>query len=491
MLSFNREKVKSAVLIVLVLSSIIQVGILWDYQSHRFPFNFISKVFSSQSNNDKTDIVEIARKDIFSPYRITISNGNRTHWVIGKDDYIYNELWDEACGYLEKVLTSGEGHSVNMNTWIDLTVKKSIMIEFKTGIKTGLLKWFLDITGSSSDYFDSIQKIFILPYEDINNNNTVYIYSSKGLYRYIVPFNKKGMLKSGYTKTINNLEYNGNIVQYNTFKEIDPNNVISKKLQLSISPDILCVAEGIKYYKYPSAIYYDNRKTADIEEIARVILGNEKESFDRYIENNAVVFKNINNTYRLYNDGLLEYKYIPGVDDQEKSDIGSAFEKAYIFISRIKKGYIDPETDLYLKQVKDENQGYYEFIFDYKLGDLPVYINFQDKSGDKEPVKSAVSIKANGKRIIECRWYLASIEKSRTQSEYNIYFEDMLNEMSKKYGKQSFDNIEVKDITMAYLLNGGYDSKGIPPVWIIERSDGEYYFLQLAKKNSAVQQKDE
>ena len=269
--------------------------------------------------------------------------------------------------------------------------------------------------------------------------------------------------------------------QYKIFKEIDPNNVISSKLPFSIPKDTLCIVHGTRYFKYHTINYYVKTKTADIEEIAIAILGNEKESFDRYIESNALVFKNINNTYRLYNDGLLEYKYVPGVEDQEKGDIGEAFEKAYFFINRVKNSFIDADDSLYLKNIKDDNPNYYEFIFDYKADELPVYINFDAKGKDKEPLKNALTIKVDSKRIIECRWYIINIEENRTQREYNVYFQDMLDDLSKKYGRQKLGDFNIKNVTRAYLINDNAFNT-FSPVWIIENPNEEYYYVELKEK---------
>ena len=481
MLYINKNKLKSFILAILVISSFVQVGILWDYQSRRFPFSFISNVFSSGKIEDKTDVIEKARKEVYKPYRLTISNGNETHWLIGEDDKIKYELFNEVNQYLKRILSTSEGSSLSENLWPELVVKKSIMIEFRTGFKTNLLKWFLNIRGASGENPNSIQKILMSPDEDINNNNTIYILSSKGLYKYVIPFNKNGILKREYSNIINNLEKNTRIVQYKIFKEIDPNNVISSKLPFSIPKDTLCIVHGTRYFKYHTINYYVKTKTADIEEIAIAILGNEKESFDRYIESNALVFKNINNTYRLYNDGLLEYKYVPGVEDQEKGDIGEAFEKAYFFINRVKNSFIDADDSLYLKNIKDDNPNYYEFIFDYKADELPVYINFDAKGKDKEPLKNALTIKVDSKRIIECRWYIINIEENRTQREYNVYFQDMLDDLSKKYGRQKLGDFNIKNVTRAYLINDNAFNT-FSPVWIIENPNEEYYYVELKEK---------
>ncbi|NSW90775.1 MAG: hypothetical protein HPY74_08905 [Firmicutes bacterium] len=484
MIYISKEKVKSIVLALLILSSIIQVGILWVYQSHRLPFNFFSVVFNRNNMNDTTDIGKKAKNEIFIPYRIIASNGNDAHWLIKEEEDIFYKLWDEGQEYLKRILSSDNVQAVNVNMWDNLVVRKSFLFEFRAGIKTSLVKWFLNIAGTSSEHPESIYKILILPDEDINKNNTVYILSEKNLYKYVFPFQKNDMSVEDYNGIIRQLEADRSLVQYNIIKEIDPEN----KFPFKIPPDVLCVVSGPKYRKFTTVTYSFGEKVSDIEEVAAIILANEKESYDRYIDrNNTLVFKNLNNTYRLYSNGLLEYKYVPGAGDQEKGDIGSAFEKAYIFISRIKNYLMNTEAGLHLVKIKDDNPNYYEFIFEYMIDGYPVYISnniemkeeVEEKKGAQ--FKNAISIKVNSRRIIESNWLLINFDKNRDNREYNVYFEDMLNEISKKYSIQRLSDFAVKNIMVVYMIDSGIGKK-IGPVWVVEKPDGGYYNVPMIQK---------
>jgi len=461
----------------LIILSFAQLGILWYDQSHSFPFNFFN-AFSNRVVDDKTEVIERAKEEAYRPYRLTVSNGNASHWFIEENNEIKDELFKEVNEYLKEIFISSGGVALDSSLWSELVIKKSVLVEFKTEVKTDLLKWFLNSRKASKNEFDSIYKILMVPDEDINNNNTIYLLTSKGLYKYVIPFIKDGISKKAYSKIINNLERISYIPVYKVFKEVNPNNVIS----YSIPNDTLCMISSSSYFRLPVIEYKVKTKSADIDEIAAAILGNEKESYDRYIEKNALVFKNINNIYRLYNDGLLEYKYVPGVEGGLKGSIGEAFENAYFFVNRVKHSFIDTEVELYLSEVKDDNPDYYEFIFDYKTGDYPVYISFDEKGNDKQPLKNALTIKVNSKRIIECRWYIINIQKSRTLKDYNVRFQYFLDSFIRKYGKQILQNNGIKDITIAYLVSGD-EFNTFSPVWIVESYEGEYYYVELDEKS--------
>ncbi len=482
MVYFNKEKVKSIILVILILTSLVQVGILWVYQSHRFPFSFFSTVFGRNSIEDNTDIEQKARKEVLIPYRIIVSNGNNVHWLLKENEEIFHILWDEGLEYVKRALSEGGGQIVDFNIWDKLVVSKSFAFEFKKGIKSNLVKWFLNIPiASYAEHSESIRKIMILPDEDINKNNTLYILTNKNLYKYILPFQKNNMSKEEYGKIVSRLELDRNLIKYNIITGIDPN----RQLPFKIPSDVLCVIKGPQYKNYASVTYSFGGKAFNIEEKAEIILGNEKESYDRYIIDryDTLVFKNLNNTYRLYSDGMLEYKYTPGAAEQDKGDIGSAFKKAYIFINRIKNYLLDSDATIYLTNIKEDNPNYYEFVFNYMVDGYPVCIDYKLKYMDNDGgnLKNAITIKVDSKRIIECDWLLISIDKNKDEKEYNVYFQYMLDEISKKYGKQKYSDFAIENTMVAYLIDSGYRRK-TDPVWIIEKPDDSYYYVPIIQK---------
>jgi hypothetical protein len=180
---------------------------------------------------------------------------------------------------------------------------------------------------------------------------------------------------------------------------------------------------------------------------------------------------------------MLEYKYTPGAAEQDKGDIGSAFKKAYIFINRIKNYLLDSDATIYLTNIKEDNPNYYEFVFNYMVDGYPVCIDYKLKYMDNDGgnLKNAITIKVDSKRIIECDWLLISIDKNKDEKEYNVYFQYMLDEISKKYGKQKYSDFAIENTMVAYLIDSGYRRK-TDPVWIIEKPDDSYYYVPIIQK---------
>jgi hypothetical protein len=462
------------------------MGILSVYQSHRSPFNFFSTAFSkSNISVDRVDIEQRAREEIFIPYRIVVSNNSNSHWLLEEDDELFHSLWGECMEYIKNALSNGGGKPLDPNTWEKLVVSESIRFEFKNGIKSSLIRWFLNIPQSSSqEQSENIHKIIVLPSEDINQNNTIYILTEKNLYKYVIPFKKNAMVKSDYRNIIKKLESDRRLIKYNLVLEIDPN----KQWPFKIPSDTLCVVSGLKYKEYSSFIYSLGIKDLDIEEKAAIILGNEKESYDRYIidDYDTLVFKSLNNTYKLHSDGLLEYKYTPGAAEQDRGDMGEAFEKAYTFINRIKDFFLGSGMKIYLTCVSESNPYYFEFVFNYMANGCPVYLNYklQGSSSDRENkgnLRNAITVGVDSKRIIGCDWLLMNIDRDMERREYNVYFQDMLDEISQKYGKQELTDFAIESTVVGYLIDSRYGKK-IKPVWVVEKPNADFYYIPMIQK---------
>ena len=56
MFLIKSEKVKQYILVILVITSIIQVGVLWNYQRRGMPTNFLWNIISAKNNQVTIDM---------------------------------------------------------------------------------------------------------------------------------------------------------------------------------------------------------------------------------------------------------------------------------------------------------------------------------------------------------------------------------------------------------------------------------------------------
>ena len=131
----KKDRIRSYILISLTILSFIQIGILLSYQSHGLPISFFTSVFRPSGKSDFVSFKNI-REEFFVPFRLTVSDGQSSHWLIDKDDDYFEKLWDGTKVYLNSALSGKQPFSedtwVNEEKWADLVIKKGILVEFKS-----------------------------------------------------------------------------------------------------------------------------------------------------------------------------------------------------------------------------------------------------------------------------------------------------------------------------------------------------------------------
>jgi hypothetical protein len=477
----KRETIKSYILITLIITCFIQVGILWNYQNHGFPISFL-RSFINRYYLENTELDEkFAREEFFTPYRIVISSGWESHWVVEREDKNFNILWEDAKLHLQEVLNSKSYQIFIPNErWGEFITKRGYSIEFKTNIKRSLLRYFLGFSGTGSDDSPGLYKMMVVP-GDFGGvkHTTIYIMDNTGIYMYDTRLQKDGLGYDEFQKMISKLEQSryDKVLEYKVFAEL----VNTERFNYSVSPDVLFqYSSAYKGYNniscyVPEKIGRVNfEKPNNLDELAKIVLGKEKDSYDHSIDSNGtVLFQNLDSIYRIYSDGFLEYRYIPGVDGIDKGNIGSAFASALSFVKRISE-LNNTKSSLYLSGIS-ERQGYFIFTFDYLVEDVPVTFGEDFKARGNYSERNAVVIEVKGKRVVGCRWILRSFEKSREEYMYNMNTIDLLSK-----SKLKLSDVSIRDMYVSYVINKA-EGKSLQPYWIIE--DGHIKSKLLKVRN--------
>jgi len=112
----------------------------------------------------------------------------------------------------------------------------------------------------------------------------------------------------------------------------------------------------------------------DLDDIAKIVLGEDEDDYIRSIDvyNKTIAFQNLSNMYRIYTDGLLEYKYLHGVNSYEKGSKVEALKRV-LDLSITGRSWC-PVWMFILSGIVEQN-GYYSFTFDYKFNDIAVSFN--------------------------------------------------------------------------------------------------------------------
>lgn len=475
-----KERLKIWILITLIITSLMQVGILWNYQNYGFPTDVFS-VFSlgMSTSNSLEDYERVIRDKYFLPSKIILSAGyDNPRWIVDRQSSDYDELWQEARFYLESAMLSKPVQRLDVDEWGRLMAARSVIFEFSSNISKHLLAWFLDESGVASGAISGVYKMIILPEENLNYNlNTVYLRDESSIYKYIIQFPEGMMDRSSYGVLFSRYEKDENLIQYSLLKEkynID-----------SIGKDVLGVIKGQGYKRYNSIVCNlpeifktgDIYDSSDVDKIADAVLGSEKYGYDRsWDSDNAIEFKTLNNIYRIFNDGLLDYRFLSGAAASDKGSVGDAFLKAAMFLEQMEPISSNPDVGLSLTKI-EETHAYYRFYFDYTVSGIPVVVDYKPQHADETNLNNAFVIEANSKNVLKGYGILRKFEKGIESKLYNIMFTDLINDAYQVHGYSEFGSVSgiiINDIKSAYKVEYSTESQVLAPVWIITTPDRIY-----------------
>lgn len=471
------------ILVILVATSFIQVGILWNYQNEGLPTNFLWSIFDSGKKKVPSDV-----SDYVKLFRVTATEGyDESHFIIDESHEYYDKLCNEALYYLSNLL---EGRNILVKQtypeeyWGEVVVKKSFVYEFKTNININILTALLNIEKPANQEFESIYKMALLPRVDSNNNIGLYVYDGTRTYGFVLPFNKKGLNREKYNDILISLESDGSksyVVMHEwmginkTPYRIKPDILIPRGSASEDFEDIICAVPQIIRNT-------DTSSKDDLEKIAAKVLGNDKERLTWGVDlDKSIVFRNPSKSYKIHQDGLLEYKYLSQYDRGDKGTEIEALERAIEFIAQMAD--LVKGADIYLSGINSDKDGYYTFTFDYKINQKPIsFLKYPVNTGKEGFVNNAITINANRKKILSCYWILKEFSIGSDNLQIRTYPFDLLDDVFRKYDYLNFSNFSVKDVIISYEGKYSKNEEHLKPSWVIETMDGRYYTVEMKEK---------
>jgi len=480
---FRVERFKLYILIALVATSFIQVGILWNYQNEGLPTNFLWNIFASTNEKAPSDVSEYIKF-----FRITATEGyDESHFIIDENHEYYEELCLEVKYYLTNLLE--EKNILHEQTypeeeWGKVVVKKSFVYEFKTKINVNILSALLNVENDENQPFSSIYKIALLPRIDSNNNIGLYIYDGFKTYGFVLPFNEKGINREKYNEILSELE------KEESYSYVVMNEWMGiNKTPYSIKPDIL-IPRGSASEDFEDIICsvpkllrdIDTSRKEELDEIAAKVLGSDKERLTWGIDmDNSIVFRNPSKTYKIHQDGLLEYKYLSQYDGAYKGSEIEALERSVEFIAQMSD--LVKGADIYLSGIDSTKYGYYTFTFDYKVSQRPIsFLEYPVNIGEEGVVNNAITINANKKKVLSCYWVLKEFSVGNSNLKIRTYPFNLLDDIFTKYSHLNFYNFSVKDVIISYEAKHSENEENLKPIWLIETIDGRKFTVEMEER---------
>lgn len=468
------ERKKTIFIMILVLLSILQMGILWTEKNPGVPF-----LFSTQKlwySVDLPDIDDVKGKYL-QPEKIIVSDGSGIlYWSINTTDNYYGSIWaDLNKSYFRQILEQKptEGTKSYEQDWHSLIKMKSIIVEFKSPVSTEIISWVTNYKSIFTMPLKQIYKIAIFPTESINNNeNTLYVYDGETVYKYVVKTEQGNMKKDEYVGIINNIHKNEASIPLNKLAYSYPS---VKNQELIVSLDVKSERKiWDLLVKTPDEIILNRDNLDNIENylLGDIYRGSMVTTFKD--DSTSIICSDTEQVLRYYRNGFLDYQY-RNRSLGEKGRVSDAFEKALTFIEH-RRNLIEG-VDIVLSSVeqedKDEN---YIFTFDYIIDGMEVKI----MSEQDEAVKPAITIVANSDRVVDVKWYIKTFSNNDYYNYYSLYFFDIFdNKMINDY-PQPLHNFNIYDISIDYICPES--SMRAEPYWFIDTGSQVLYLRMQGKE---------
>jgi len=415
-----KERIKTWLLILLMALSVIQIGIHLNRQGQGFPIRFITPIFRRTYSYSPVN-TETIKDRYFVPKSLVVSRGpTASKWKINEGDTYFGRIWEDINkNYLPQIINQKPEKILSKEEWPNITSVRCIQIDFSVNWPAEIILWFENKKPGDSPVFNSIKSIAILPAYDVNRSvNTICIYDGEQVYQYTVNIRGNFLSKKFYMELADQLSYEDK-PEYDALSEMGG---------FKASEDVLVPVSSANVVRFPSLLVkipddivlnVENLENESIQE--NILLARKDSLMAKYNEDTGqVIFTDTENVYRLYDDGTLEYRYLP-TSNMQAGDISTAFSHAISYIESRRKLIGDAELEL---TDIEETDKYYEMHFDYKYRGIPVY--YSDINADKR-ITSPLVIRANDTRVLECRWIVRFITEAGHLKNYFLDFSVLIN----------------------------------------------------------------
>ncbi len=509
-----REKVKTGVLIGLLLLSLVQVGIHWRRQAQGRPLRFFTGWFQDNGAVSVDEQQLASRKsDYILPARIAVSDEMSFRWELDPAGETWRTGWNDLRDtYLPLLVSRSPDRKLQRETWAQLlTTRRVFLFEFGSPVPAAILPWLTNTEagrrGLAGESFREIEKIAVAASENVNSTeNTLYVLASDAVYRYTLTVPQQALPKSWYVLDQAVLTSSGNQPMSQPAAQYGLKTVRSDVLVLDDQ-----IAAERPYYEasLPASVPAEFRAD-NLPPLQEGLLLNRKDSLLARIgeETGEVTFSDTENTYRINRLGQFAYRYLPGAADAG-TDMEAAFRQAVSFLDS-RRGLLgdarlvlDSVTPVQPKGTalaeaaavesvtpiagfsaitgrgdetarQDEGAGTgtaastadkalaYTFTFTYRVDGHSFLMANSGAAGLNAPV----SVTAVADRVIACDWTIRQFTPVRAAS-WNVLFFDMYTEALDLFPDLANETLVLDGIRDGYVFSDGETTQTLAPEWLL------------------------
>jgi hypothetical protein len=483
------ERIRFFILTGLIILSLVQSGILWFSQNRGFPFYFFTGINASDmffGNNITAD-----SKTYFSPQRIILSPGSgEFKRIVPPNDSRFDEIWQEVKEkYLRRIFSNEikptNTKAFNSVEWGSLMSKSPITIELSSNYPIEIISWFLkNTTNIHPNGPNMIEKMIIVPNDyEYGNQDVFFITDGIKIYQYLLNNTIDGFVSTETVQQIIQENEDKEKIRFiSTFDQLRNQSLFDMDIILEYNSKHSRLFYPI-IRNLPNIALKDSYTINQLDTMSELILGKENDNYVIPTEKNGVaIFRRPGSgIYSVYPNGILEYKQLSSTEAVKKGGVDEVFEKVLTFIEETnKRANLTTGVNIALKEIEYYSQGDYGFYFKY-------LINTKDDAGNyeinfkNEDENAAIYIRADAKRITECRWIMGSYDVEKNGDNYITDFDKLIEntyetwDLNRKY-------IHIANLGIYYIeMDPKKGNETINPQWLITSDNDKIYNVMLPK----------
>lgn len=452
-------RIKTGVLILLVISSLILSGNLWFEDYHGFSA-FFTKIGNTTSRfiHGTNKNLENKYQQIFVPLEIIVNDGEQGHWILYPSQPQFNNLWESLKTVLKDIVASKTFpyENIDKSEWDGLLTKRSLVIKFGYPLSNEIISLLFKInTTKLNEMFVNVDEIALIR---LGENLILYTRGKKtdrDVYQKFYYSNRQVITDKDLEDVFNDTR----LLKYTLLREAFANmklginyeeRVFMPMFSFSGSRKSMIKLKGIEF---KSEITPEHDR--DINNLAEEFF--QGRDYAKFIKNDGtyIFIDEKNNTLKIYPDGLMEFETGEGTEIKN-DDVGfsDALRTALNMVERF--GGLDT---LYLTGFY-ASKGQYVFKLDYAIDGVPVVTS---RGGKIPGVENAVEISV-GKGKIRFKRFTPEF-KSVNEYDFSIGSENLIDLIYEKIGSTN-TNINIQDIKLVYRTDLEKQSVNFP-VWLV------------------------
>ncbi len=460
----NINKMKSFVIIILVITAVYQTGLLWleDTASH----NFFYTVFGLGGQKQIT-----AEENTFLlPSKFVIGSGNRKYAVAYASDIEKEAILSEGDNLLQEILMQGTADTATQKiNWEAILEEKCLLLEYHFSIPV-------------VEYFQNYSKKLLIP--SLKSFNCIAFVPSKtsnGMTNvYFIDTN----LEQSWRVTMEKSRFAPTLYAMLEAKENNLAYVSTKQSGFNLFRDSVFVPQW-KEKSLPYRSIMEINPFMQDGSINRYYLENSVDSFFKNLESDwnrvdeagTFVFSDETVVVRYYPKGILEYYSYERYNTEAATDIATGYKMCKNFMNND----VSLETDVYLSGI-EINRNETIYYFDYTVDNYPIL--FSEAIQKEFEMPHAIEFSIRGNSVRKYKRYAHNFKAVDSKDkEISVEFLEALDQAIEQY-QINHENAEVKEVEDMYLAYFVEPNFTVTMKWITELYNELYIGKTVSDKKT-------